>query len=150
MPDASISSTSRCVSGRSTASGFSQKIGMPRARPARTRVGCALELAAMTSASAPAIASSMLAAVAPTLGRDRDRALGVGIGHDEGAGLEQVGEDRGVHRADPSRTELRDAHQATASRTATRRAYSSTRRPIAAASDGRSHDESCSTISHPS
>ncbi len=86
----------------------------------------------------------------PDLGRDRDRALGVGIGQDEGAGLEQVGEDRCVHRADASRAELRDAHQATASRTATRRAYSSTRRPIAAASDGRSLDESCSTISHPS
>ena len=85
----------------------------------------------------------------PDLGGDRGRALGVGIGHDQGAGLEEAGEDRCVHRADPSRSELRDAHQATASRTATRRAYSSTRRPIAAASDGWSDDESCSTISHP-
>ena len=119
MPDASISSTSRCVSGRSTASGFSQKIGMPRARPARTRVGWALELAAMTSASAPAIASSMLAAVAPTSAATATARSGSASARTRAPGLEQVGEDRCVHRADPSRAELRDAHQATASRTAT-------------------------------
>ena len=73
----------------------------------------------MTSASAPAIASSMLAAVAPTSAATAAARSGSASASDQGPGLEQVREDRCVHRADPARTELRDAHQATASRTAT-------------------------------
>jgi hypothetical protein len=47
---------------------------------------------------------------------DRGSAVRIRVGDDELAGLEEAGQDAGVHGTDPPGAELRDAHQATSRR----------------------------------
>ena len=98
----------------------------------------------MTIASAPATASSKLTAVPPLRVATCVGARRIRVDDVERVDLVHGAEQVGVHAAHAPGADDGDPH-----RSSSRNAYVSTRRPTAAASAGRSHDESCSTMSHP-
>ena len=82
----------------------------------------------------------------PDLGRHRGGACRIRLDEQDLGDRGQAGQQPRMHAAHAAGADDGDLHQAPTSASAAR----STRIPIAAASAGRSHDESCSTISQPS
>ena len=76
------------------------------------------------------------------------RAIRIGVGDHDLVDAGGVSQEPGVEATDPTGAEERDSHAAPAVPTR-RRDDASTRRPIAALSDGGAQVVSCSTISHP-
>ena len=87
-------------------------------------------------------------------GGDLHRPVGIGVRDDQLVDLGRLREEPCVHPPDPSGSEQRDPHRGDPDGRSPgpwrRRADASTRRPIAALSDGGPQVVSCSTISQPS
>ena len=152
------------MASRSAASGFSQNVGLPAAIEVRTSSAWADVAAAMTVASAVAIVSAtdVVAAVIRRLLRDLGRAIRVDVGDHELVDAGGVAQESGVEPTDPTGAEERDPHRVAPSGEpgargepvgpavpSRRSTDASTRRPIAALSDGGAQVVSCSTISQP-
>ena len=100
------------VRSRSSATGFSQKVGMSRAMAASSSSACAAVPAVMTKASRPESSSaSMLgAALDAEVGRDPFGDRGVEVGEHEVVDARERRQGLGVEGADPAGAGEADAH----------------------------------------
>ena len=97
---------------RSSATGFSQNVGMPRAMAASSSSACAAVPAVMTNASRPesSRASMLGAALTPRSVATRSASGGVEVGEHEVVDPGERGEGLGVEGADPAGAGEADAH----------------------------------------